>query len=49
MCAHANPGDPEIIDAVEIRLAHADLDPITYYMKYKGEASNMRFFELFTV
>jgi len=43
------PGETEIIDAVEIRLAHADLDPITYYMKYEGEGSDMRFFELFTL
>lgn len=43
------PGVAEIIDAVEIRLAHSDLDAISYYMKYEGEGKDMRFFELFTV
>ncbi len=40
------PGTSGIVDAVEIRLAHSDLDPMTYYMKYEGSGEQMRFYEL---
>lgn len=41
------PGTQQIVDAVEIKLCHKDLDATAYFMEYEGQGSDMRFFELF--